>query len=351
MTIEPNIFDYATSELSQDAFICYLLSFGKKEFNGSKEYIAAHKFLRECGIEEDVKEIHTQYKHIDVLVETGNYLLIIEDKTYTNEHGDQILHYIKTLQDDNELNNKSNPKKIIACYLKTSDFLHKYEPDKNKMKDLELKEDDFKYLSLKREDVMSFIKESEDFIFQSFYTHLENLYNNNCDENDLSTWDKSNWFKYLEKLFNDKGIIKEEKCNINGYVPNASGGFYATHFNWKDLSEDMQLGESGQYKAGTYNQLELFFSDGKTCRINLAHRFHSGKWDKEETKEYKEKGILKKLQDKIKTEGYKNQNKMGASTAYKIISYGNHKRAYMPINKETSDKIKNAIEEFIKNPS
>ena len=79
MTTTPNIFDYATSELSQDAFICYLLSFGKKEFNGSKEYIAAHKFLRECGIEEDVKEIHTQYKHIDVLVETGNYLLIIED--------------------------------------------------------------------------------------------------------------------------------------------------------------------------------------------------------------------------------------------------------------------------------
>ena len=99
MTITPNIFDYATSELSQDAFICYFLSFGKKEFNGSKEYIAAHKFLRECGIEEDVKEIHTQYKHIDVLVETENYLLIIEDKTYTNEHGDQILHYVNNLRE------------------------------------------------------------------------------------------------------------------------------------------------------------------------------------------------------------------------------------------------------------
>ena len=74
MTIESNIFKYATSELSQDAFICYLLSFGRKEFNGSGKYIAAHKFLKECGIEEDVKEIHTQYKHIDVLVETENYL-------------------------------------------------------------------------------------------------------------------------------------------------------------------------------------------------------------------------------------------------------------------------------------
>ena len=26
MTIEPNIFEFATSELSQDAFICYLLN-------------------------------------------------------------------------------------------------------------------------------------------------------------------------------------------------------------------------------------------------------------------------------------------------------------------------------------
>ena len=37
MTIEPNIFDFATSELSQDAFICYLLEFGKNKYKDRKE--------------------------------------------------------------------------------------------------------------------------------------------------------------------------------------------------------------------------------------------------------------------------------------------------------------------------
>lgn len=44
---QPNIFDYATSELSQDAFICYLLAFGKEKYKTSypNEYKMAHQFL------------------------------------------------------------------------------------------------------------------------------------------------------------------------------------------------------------------------------------------------------------------------------------------------------------------
>ena len=62
----PNIFDYATSELSQDAFICYLLEFGKEQYKNdfSKEYEIAHHFLEKCGIpfDEKIEEIKKQYK-------------------------------------------------------------------------------------------------------------------------------------------------------------------------------------------------------------------------------------------------------------------------------------------------
>lgn len=354
MEKQPNIFDYATSELSQDAFICYLLEFGKNEHKDKKEYECAKKFLRKCGIDEDVNKIHTQYKHIDVLVETENCLLIIEDKTYSSEHGDQILHYVKTLQEDDELNNKSTKKTIIACYMKTSDYLHEYKPNISKMKDLGIQEDDFKYLSLNRDDILNFIKDSDDFIFQSFYAHLKNFYNYSYDKNDLSTWDKSNWFKYLKGLFEQYNIYKNDGkndygyCDINSYVPNPSGGFYATHFNWKDLPEDMQLhfDNNEQTKAGIYNQLELFFSDGKTLGINLSYRFHSNNWNKEETKKYREQEILSKLQKRIEMKNYKNQNKMGASTAYKIMKIRKD-----DINKEKTEEIKKAIEEFIISPS
>ena len=102
---QPNIFDYATSELSQDAFICYMATFGKeiykKEFPA--EYKMAHSFLKMCGIDEkeEISAVERQVEHIDVLIVTTNYLLIIEDKTYTNEHDNQIIRYVKTLKNSN----------------------------------------------------------------------------------------------------------------------------------------------------------------------------------------------------------------------------------------------------------
>ena len=76
---QPNIFDYATSELSQDAFICYLLAFGTEKYKNDfpKEYETAHKFLGKCGIpaNEEILEIKKQYYNIDVLIVTKSHLL------------------------------------------------------------------------------------------------------------------------------------------------------------------------------------------------------------------------------------------------------------------------------------
>lgn len=40
--IKPNLFEFATSELSQDAFLCYLLSFSKKIY--SERFPLEYKF-------------------------------------------------------------------------------------------------------------------------------------------------------------------------------------------------------------------------------------------------------------------------------------------------------------------
>ena len=62
---QPNIFDYATSELSQDAFICYLLAFGMDKYKKAypREFKIAHLFLKKCGIpaDEEILEIRKQY--------------------------------------------------------------------------------------------------------------------------------------------------------------------------------------------------------------------------------------------------------------------------------------------------
>ena len=75
---QPNIFDYATSELSQDAFICYLLAFGLDKYKKSypREFKIAHLFLEKCGIpaNEEILEIRKQYLNIDVLAVTSSHL-------------------------------------------------------------------------------------------------------------------------------------------------------------------------------------------------------------------------------------------------------------------------------------
>ncbi|HAS79497.1 MAG TPA: hypothetical protein DCR90_01145 [Fusobacteriaceae bacterium] len=43
--IKPNLFEFATSELSQDAFLCYLLSFSKKIY--SERFPLEYKFSRD----------------------------------------------------------------------------------------------------------------------------------------------------------------------------------------------------------------------------------------------------------------------------------------------------------------
>lgn len=113
MSIEPNIFEFATSELSQDAFLCYLMSFGKSDYKNTQEYKLAHSFLKQLKIKDGIEEIKRQENHIDVLILTKSYAIILEDKTFSKEHGEQLKRY-------NEIcKSKYSDKKVKLLYFKT----------------------------------------------------------------------------------------------------------------------------------------------------------------------------------------------------------------------------------------
>lgn len=132
MTIEPNIFEFATSELSQDAFLCYLMSFGKSKYKdtNTEEYKLARSFLKELSVEEDIKKIKRQESHIDVLILTESYAVILEDKTFSKEHNEQLKRYVERCKKDYPNKN------VKLLYFKTGytsiqekDELKKYEAD------------------------------------------------------------------------------------------------------------------------------------------------------------------------------------------------------------------------------
>ena len=103
----PNIFSFATSELSQDAFICWLIRLADESYKDSNNELheLGLKFVNLLtGISED--EIHKvtvgrQWENIDIWVEINdNVILIIEDKTETSIHDDQLNRYKENVKSE-----------------------------------------------------------------------------------------------------------------------------------------------------------------------------------------------------------------------------------------------------------
>ena len=113
-----NLFSFATSELSQDAFICWCLNWinypNEELYPMAKDIFS--NLLEENDLENEEVEIKRQYKKIDVLVILKNSKIayIIKDKTYTFEHK-QIQRYKEEIEKDPKI--KENTIKTV--YFKT----------------------------------------------------------------------------------------------------------------------------------------------------------------------------------------------------------------------------------------
>lgn len=318
-TKNPNIFDYATSELSQDAFICYMLNFP----------LAAKLFLGQCHINnEDILNIERQHMHIDILVETDNHYLIIEDKTGTGEHDDQICHYVEELKK----NYPNGTKKIRVCYLKTHDFLWKYRPPKKNKAKLRKKD----CISLNREAILDILKNvPRDKIFKQFKSYLEAF---DVDTSvPISNWNRKHWFKFLAPIIKEKKDKEPKLWADIGYVPNRSGGFYACWFG----------GDEKSFPNYTlYKQIEIECSDKETYNIKLCYKVATNNVQKGKERPKIDKGTLDDIRKNFKQpEGleFKITGRRGGwSTTY----------AKKEFSEQFADSdIKKAIETFIKSDS
>lgn len=139
-----NIFDYATSELSQDAFICWCVNWFNddsrpalkemaikllKKFSGAAT-IDKLDIFKQFSRNVTIKENEISLKIDVLLIVNGSIAVIIEDKTYTGEHDNQIkrykdgLEYLASKADEKDF---YGVKDIRTVFLKTG-FM--YDNDK-----------------------------------------------------------------------------------------------------------------------------------------------------------------------------------------------------------------------------
>ena len=227
--MKPNIFDIATKELSQDAFITWLLAFAD---NNNQEYDKELNLCAKDFVSKLIKKqipnfnepIHTvearrQWKNIDVRAKVNNkYLIIIEDKTISSEHSNQLERY-KEIAEKWCLEKKYGTP--ICIYLKTeNESLSIFNAINEKG-----------FAIFDRTDFITLLnnhKEIKNNIFIDFYERITNIEKLSTEfkNKSLNNWKGYDWqgfFLFLEK---QKSVCKW------GFANNPSGGFWYAFLEW-----------------------------------------------------------------------------------------------------------------------
>jgi hypothetical protein len=222
----PNLFDFATSELSQDAFLCWLMTWSQETHR------SLDKPLHDAAVDfvsmifnvygyplPTIKriDITRQFQALDILaIVNGKYAILIEDKTYTQNHSDQLNRYREAVA-------KAHPDKVqLPIYYKIADQSHYKSVD------------EAGYYPFNRKRMLQVLQRGRGNgvshpIFLDYLMHLEKLDGkiNAYKTKPVIDWDDFTWQGFYMEL------QKHFKGNW-GYVSNPRGGFWG--FWWKPQS-------------------------------------------------------------------------------------------------------------------
>lgn len=237
---KPNIFNYATKELSQDAVICWLLAWAGRKGGQDKEDEA----LRDCGrrfvealldehrasLKGDIEktEIRQQDHSIDVLARINGpqgQVFLIEDKTSTSDHSEQLKRYYDAVVGGKTALGEVGKKNLFPIFLKTG---NQSRAEEKRIEESVEIDGPYRYRVFNRkeflEKVLDHYKGSNPILldFRTYLQEWEDEANSFKDwkEGESAKWSWNAWegfFRHLEeKLVN---------CGWWGYVPNPRGGF------------------------------------------------------------------------------------------------------------------------------
>jgi hypothetical protein len=287
-----NIFKYATSEFSNDAFLCWLFSISKNKdpINSPIEYSVSQGYLRKfCKYDGiiiiDENGIIKQEKKIDVLIK-GRYdngekfILTIENKTSSKQHSKQLERYRDYINEEYK-NIKEFNRHFV--YYKTA-----IQSDIN-----EIVEAGYSIFQLF--DIFDLLKsceaeKSENYILKNYYDYIKEeveLYKN-YEKLKINTWDDKayqGFFYYLSDVLNKDKNIKKSFTGFD-YHDNEEGGHWSLWFG-NDKKVKNKYGEEVCFHLN----LETSNKNGSKkwfCRliIRANKRADNSKWKKSDIEQY-----------------------------------------------------------------
>ena len=261
----PNLYEFATKELAQDATIAYILAWADPKYRES------HPRLHALGIELlrsllwtqevdlpmiETLHVETQVDRIDILARintdknANRITLIIEDKVSTSEHSNQIERYKETAEESGSCDH------LVAVYLKTGNESRANLPS-----------EDICGRFLRRDllDVLDGFQDTQNTIVDNFRMYLQRWEDNTNRWKSVCyrEWQWEQWegfYATLESTWREKG----DWCGWE-YYPNQSGGFLAC---W------LYGGQKGQFNRiktqGGYAELFIQIHDAMRLTVRLG---------------------------------------------------------------------------------
>lgn len=189
-----NIFNFATKELSQDAFLRWLIENIHSDQEGlsmiSKELLS--RFLSitiESPHHVTDLETHGQKHHVDILitcrVNGQSYLIAIEDKTYTWVHDNQLMRY------KNEIEKHYPSFKKIYIFYKTSLL--------SKDNQVYVEKSGWRVFDIRKiYKIFNAFDKCGHQLLDDYMKHIRELHSKFLGDlsDDISTWDMNHWINF-----------------------------------------------------------------------------------------------------------------------------------------------------------
>lgn len=267
--LKNNLFEYATSELSQDAFICWLASYAHEEAEKDEALNECAKKMLEMFVEDfkgknfKLLNVERQVDNVDVLLtvdcEGIIYKIIVEDKTYTSEHDNQLKKYKVDLEDKY----KDKGIKVKGVYYKTG-----FQSDLSSV-------DEAEYQPIGREEMLKlmqpYAKKTNNQIFISYYNYWNSKQKlvetfKTLPVVDWSWWAVYGFYDYLKEELVDKNLT-----SWYGYVANPTGGFHAMSI-WMAEDADKIYIDNDLNIIADKEIIEKYNSDNKDKKAEAAEK-------------------------------------------------------------------------------
>lgn len=234
---KPNIFSSVTREMSQEAFICWLLNWGFPEaltineelYELSRKLMEGffYKHNRQLPSPIEKIDLYGGYLNIDiVLIINGSIVIPIQDKIYNRESPDQLSRYLQLLKDDGY-----DGQNILPIYLQTG-----AQGNYKRLKEIG-------FLPFSRKDLLDILTSGkciENDILHDYLAHLEALESatQSFMNLNLNQWHMYSWegfYNYLQSALGD-GEWDAVSGPINSFL-----GFWWHWNNDNDCEQYLQL--------------------------------------------------------------------------------------------------------------